>query len=196
MLRKFYKIPMLFSLLLLFVSIPVYAAKEAKSTIPVTYSVSEDCRYDLNVKVRGDGTVYDGSKSIRNGSIVHKLKVGEEKEFRIIPDNGIKLKNISWKDGDKDLSKYYNIGDINNGKIISLRGIATDSELIIEFEEKKDISSNLDQDQNDSDIKDDGEKSPQTGDKGMLGWIILFILSLAMILLYVNIDRRKSKVKK
>lgn len=192
MLRKFYKIPMLFSLLLLFVSIPVYAAKEAKSTIPVTYSVSEDCRYDLNVKVRGDGTVYDGSKSIRNGSIVHKLKVGEEKEFRIIPDNGIKLKNISWKDGDKDLSKYYNIEDINNGKIISLRGIATDSELIIEFEEKKDISSNLDQDQNDSDIKDDGEKSPQTGDKGMLGWIILFILSLNMMLIYRTMDRKNQ----
>lgn len=193
MLRKFYKIPMLFSLLLLFVSIPVYAAKEAKSTIPVTYSVSEDCRYDLNVKVRGDGTVYDSSKSIRNGSIVHRLKVSEEKEFRIIPDNGSKLKNISWKDGDKDLSKYYNIGDINNGKIISLRGIATDSELIIEFEEKKDISSNLDQDQNDFDIKDDGEKSPQTGDKGMLGWVILFILSLTMILIYGTTYRRNQK---
>ena len=192
MLRKFYKIPMLFSLLLLFVSIPVYAAKEAKSTIPVTYSVSGDCRYDLNVKVRGDGTVYDGSKSIRNGSIVHKLKVGEEKEFRIIPDNGIKLKNISWKDGEKDLSKYYNTEDINNGKIISLRGIATDSELIIEFGEKKDISSNLDQDQNDSDIKDDGEKSPQTGDKGMLGWIILFILSLNMMLIYRTMDRKNQ----
>lgn len=193
MLRKLYKIPMLFSLLLLFMSIPVYAAKEAKSTIPVTYSVSEDCRYDLNVKVRGDGTVYDGSKSIRNGSIVHRLKVSEEKEFRIIPDNGSELKNISWEYGDKDLSKYYNIGDINNGKIISLRGIATDSELIIEFEEKKDTSSSLDQDQNDSDIKDDGEKSPQTGDKGMLGWAILFILSLTMILIYGTIYRRNQK---
>ena len=192
MLRKFYKIPMVFSLLILFVSIPVYAAKEEKSTIPVTYSVSEDCRYDLNVKVSGDGTVYDGFKSIRNGSIVHQLKVSEEKEFRIIPDNGSKLKNISWKDGDKDLSKYYDIEDINNEKIISLKGVATDSELIIEFEEKKDISSNLHQDQNDSNIKGDGEKSPQTGDKGMLGWIILFILSLTMMLIYISIDRKNQ----
>lgn len=196
MLRKFYKIPMLFSLLLLFVSIPVHAAKEAKSTIPVTYSVSEDYRYDLNVKVSGDGTVYDGTKSIRNGKVVHQLRVSEEKVLEIIPDKGASLNSISWRNGDIDLSKYYEIEDIRGGKKLYLKGISTDSELEIKFYSKYNGNSNLDQDKNDSDIKDDGEKIPQTGDRGLLGWIILFIFSLAMILLYVNIDRRKSKVKK
>ncbi|CEO36669.1 Uncharacterised protein [[Clostridium] sordellii] len=173
-------------------------AKEVKSTIPVTYTISEDSRYDLNIKVSGDGTVYDGSKRIRNGRVVHQLKVSEEKVLEIIPDEGIKLKSISWSNGEVDLSKYYEIEDVSRGKKLSLKGISTDSELEIQFDIKNNTSENLDQDQNknDSDIKDDGEKSPQTGDNGMLGWIILFILSLAMILLYVNIDRRKSKVKK
>lgn len=171
-------------------------AKEVKSTIPVTYTISEDSRYDLNIKVSGDGTVYDGSKRIRNGRVVHQLKVSEEKVLEIIPDEGIKLKSISWSNGEVDLSKYYEIEDVSRGKKLYLKGISTDSELEIKFYSKDNTVGNLDQDQNDSDIKDDGEKSPQTGDKGMLGWIILFILSLAMILLYVNIDRRKSKVKK
>lgn len=193
MLKKFYKILMLFSLL--FISIPAYA-NVGQSKIPVTYNVSEDSRYDLNIKVSGDGTVYDGTKSIRNGKVVHQLKVSEEKVLEIIPDKGISLKSISWRNGDIDLSKYYEIEDIRGGKKLYLKGISTDSELEIKFYSKDNTGGNLDQDQNDSDIKDDGEKSPQTGDKGMLGWIILFILSLAMILLYVNIDRRKSKVKK
>ncbi|NGT88227.1 hypothetical protein [Clostridium perfringens] len=193
MLKKFYKILMLFSLL--FISIPAYA-NVGQSKIPVTYNVSEDSRYDLNIKVSGDGTVYDGTKSIRNGKVVHQLKVSEEKVLEIIPDKGASLKSISWRNGDIDLSKYYEIEDIRGGKKLYLKGISTDSELEIKFYSKDNTAGNLDQNQNDSDIKDDGEKSPQTGDKGMLGWIILFILSLAMILLYVNIDRRKSKVKK
>lgn len=195
MLKKFYKILMLFSLL--FISIPAYA-NVGQSKIPVTYNISEDSRYDLNIKVSGDGTVYDGRKSIRNGNVVHQLKVSEEKVLEIIPDEGIKLKRISWRNGEVDLSKYYEIEDVSGGKKLYLKGISTDSELEIQFDIKNNTSENLgqDQNQNNSDIKDDGEKSPQTGDNGMLGWIILFILSLAMILLYVNIDRRKSKVKK
>ncbi|BDC00676.1 hypothetical protein CP118TE_03850 [Clostridium perfringens E] len=195
MLKKFYKISMIFSLLLVFIAIPAYA-RVGQNTIPVTYNISEQSRYDLNIKVSGNGTVYDGRKSIRNGNVVHQLKVSEEKVLEIIPDEGIKLKSISWRNGEVDLSKYYEIEDISGGKKLSLKGISTDSELEIQFDIKNNTSGNLGQDQNDSDIKEDGEKSPQTWDNGMLGWIILFILSLAMILLYVNIDRRKSKVKK
>ncbi|UBK98056.1 hypothetical protein KLF26_02210 [Clostridium perfringens] len=195
MLKKFYKISMIFSLLLLFIAIPAYA-RVGQNTIPVTYNISEQSRYDLNIKVSGNGTVYDGRKSIRNGNVVHQLKVSEEKVLEIIPDEGIKLKSISWRNGEVDLSKYYEIEDISGGKKLSLKGISTDSELEIQFDIKNNTSGNLGQDQNDLDIKEDGEKSPQTGDNGMLEWIILFILSLAMILLYVNIDRRKSKVKK
>ena len=193
MLKKFYKILMLFSLL--FISIPAYA-NVGQSKIPVTYNVSEDSRYDLNIKVSGDGTVYDGTKSIRNGKVVHQLKVSEEKVLEIIPDKGASLKSIHWGNGDIDLSKYYEIEDIRGGKKLYLKGISTDSELEIKFDSKDNTSGNLDQDQNDSDIKDDGEKSPQTGDKGMLGWIILFILSFTMILIYRTIDGRKSIVKK
>lgn len=193
MLKKFYKILMLFSLL--FISIPAYA-NVGQSKIPVTYNVSEDSRYDLNIKVSGDGTVYDGTKSIRNGKVVHQLKVSEEKVLEIIPDKGASLKSIHWGNGDIDLSKYYEIEDIRGGKKLYLKGISTDSELEIKFDSKDNTSGNLDQDQNDSDIEDDGEKSPQTGDKGMLGWIILFILSLTMMLIYRTIDGRKLKVKK
>lgn len=196
MMEKFIKNLLLFVLALLsFLPMSSYAAKEANVTIPVTYNISENYRYALNVKVYGDGTVYDNFKGIRNESILYQLKVSEEKDLIVIPDNGSVLKSISWKDGDKDLSKYYNIEDINNGKRISLKGVSTDSELIIEFEEKKDIVSNLDQTQNNSNIKDNIEKSPQTGDKGILGWIILFILSLIMMIMYKIIDK-KSIAKK
>lgn len=193
MLKKFYKLPIIFSLLfIILIYIPAYA-NVGQSKIPVTYNVPEDSRYDLNIKVSGDGTVYDGTKSIRNGKVVHQLKVSEEKVLKIIPDEGIKLKSISWSNGDVDLSKYYEIEEMSRGKKLSLKGISTDSELEIQFDIKNNTSGNLGQDQNDSDIKDDGEKSPQTGDKGMLGWIILFILSFTMILIYGTTYRRNQK---
>lgn len=193
MLKKFYKLPIIFSLLfIILIYIPAYA-NVGQSKIPVTYNVPEDSRYDLNIKVSGDGMVYDGTKSIRNGKVVHQLKVSEEKVLKIIPDEGIKLKSISWSNGDVDLSKYYEIEEMSRGKKLSLKGISTDSELEIQFDIKNNTSGNLGQDQNDSDIKDDGEKSPQTGDKGMLGWIILFILSFTMILIYGTTYRRNQK---
>lgn len=193
MLKKFYKLPIIFSLLfIILIYIPAYA-NVGQSKIPVTYNVPEDSRYDLNIKVSGDGTVYDGTKSIRNGKVVHQLKVSEEKVLKIIPDEGIKLKSISWSNGDVDLSKYYEIEEMSRGKKLSLKGISTDSELEIQFDIKNNTSGNLGQDQNDSDIKDDGEKSPQTGDKGMLGWIILFILSFTMVLIYGTTYRRNQK---
>lgn len=130
MLKKFYKLPIIFSLLfIILIYIPAYA-NVGQSKIPVTYNVPEDSRYDLNIKVSGDGTVYDGTKSIRNGKVVHQLKVSEEKVLKIIPDEGIKLKSISWSNGDVDLSKYYEIEEMSRGKKLSLKGISTDLSLI------------------------------------------------------------------
>lgn len=190
MLKKFYKILMLFSLL--FLSIPAYA-NVGPSKIPVTYNISEDRTYNLNIKVSGDGTVYDGTKSIRNGKIIHQLKVSKKKVLKIIPDKGASLKSISWKNGDIDLSKYYEIENIKEGKKLYLKGVSTDSELEIKFYSKDNTDGNFEKDPNDSDIKEEGEKSPQTGDKGMLRWIILLILSLTMILIYGITYKRNQK---
>ncbi|MGX4601422.1 hypothetical protein [Faecalimicrobium sp. JNUCC 81] len=196
MLKKFYKIPILFSLLLLiFIPISAYA-RSGQSTVPVIYNISEDMRYDLSIKVSGDGAVLNGAKSIRNENLVHQIKVSEEKTFEIIPDKGSGLKSISWKSGDTDLSKYYEIEDIKNGKKLSLKGVAADSELTIQFDGKDNISGDSGQDKNDSIIKDDSIKNPQTGDKGMLGWIILSILSLAMLLIFRIVDSKRSGIKK
>ncbi|WP_250674018.1 hypothetical protein LZ906_001470 [Paraclostridium ghonii] len=194
MLKRFYKVSILFSLLLLvFMSIPAYA-NSVQNTIPVTYNISEDSKYTLSINVSGDGTVYDGVQSIKNGIVIHNLKVGEEKTLRIIPDDKSEIKNISWKNKDTDLSQYYKIKNIENGKSLSLRGVSTDSELIIEFE-KNNSSDDKGQNQDDSQTKDGGIKNPKTGEKGMLGWIILFILSLIIILILRSIDSKKSKTK-
>lgn len=196
MLKKFYKITVVFSLLLvMFMGIPAYA-NENKSVVPVIYNISEDSRYNLNIKVSGDGTVYDGDQSIKNGNVIYQLKVSEEKSFKIIPDKESKLKSISWKNKNTDLSEYYELEDIRNGKSLTLKGVATDSELIIEFGNRDTIIENSEEDTSDPDIKDDGEKSPQTGDKGIAGWIILLILSLTLLLTPKFIDSKKSKIKK
>lgn len=197
MLKKFYKIPILFSLLLL-ISIPISAyAKSGQSTVPVIYNISEDILYDLSIKVSGDGSVFNGAKSIRNKYLVQQIKVSEEKIFEIIPDKGSGLKSISWKSGDTDLSKYYEIEDIKNGKKLSLKGVAADSELTIQFDSKNNIGSDLEQDKNNSIIKDENIKSPETGDKGiMFVWIILSILSSVMLLIFIIIDSKRLKIKK
>lgn len=187
MLNKFYKIPIIFSLLLIFTSIPAYA-KVVESVVPVTYSVSEHSRYDLKINVSGDGTVYDGTKRIRNGSVVHQLKVSEEKKFKIIPDRGSQIKQITWKHGDTDLSRYYEIKDVEKGKELTLKGISTDSELTIEFESKNNESDN-------SGTNEDGD-SPKTGDKGILIWAILLISSFIMMITFKVVDSKKTYKKK
>lgn len=205
MLKKFYKVPIVFSLLLLvFMSVPVYANTE-QSTVPVTYNVSQDSKYNLSISVSGDGSVYDGVQSIRNGTVTHNLKVGEEKVLRIVPDNKSQIKNISWKNKDTDLSQYYKIENIDNGKKVSLKGVSTDSELIIEFDNEDNTTNNnnnnnnnednKDQNQDDSQTKDGGIKNPKTGEKGILVWITLFILSLIIMLILRKNDSEKSKIK-
>lgn len=186
--NKVYKVPIVFFLLLIFISIPVYAKSE-QSEVPVTFCISEDNRYDLMVKVSGDGSVYDGSKRIKNGTIVHRLRVSEEKIFRIIPERGSGIKRIYWKNEDTNLGEYYRVEDISNGKKLSLKGISTNSELIIEFERK----DNLGKDKNDSQINGDSFKIPKTGDEGIIQWISILILSLIiMLMLYSqkNVDKK------
>ena len=187
MLNKFYKIPIIFSLLLIFISIPAYA-KVVESVVPVTYSVSEHSRYDLKINVSGDGTVYDGTKRLRNGSVVHQLKVSEEKKFKIIPDRGSNIKQITWKHGDTDLSRYYEIKDLENGKELTLKGVSTDSELTVEFESKNNESGN-------SGTNEDGD-SPKTGDKGILIWATLLISSFIMMITFKVVDSKKTYKKK
>lgn len=195
MLNKFYKISIIFSLLLIFISIPAYA-KVVESVVPVTYSVSEHSRYDLKVNVSGDGTVYDGTKRIRNGSVVHQLKVSEEKKFKIIPDRGSHIKQITWKYGDTDLSRYYEIKDLENGKELTLKGISTDSELTIEFEGNNNEHDNSGNNESDNSGTNEDADSPKTGDKGILIWAMLLISSFVMMITFKVVDSKKTYKKK
>lgn len=65
----------------------------AKDTF-VQYSPEQDIYYQTKVIVIGNGSVMDGTQTIREGVTVFELLYGTTKEFKILPDQGYELKSV------------------------------------------------------------------------------------------------------
>lgn len=73
-----------------------YAA-EAQSKTAVVYRVPEGTPFPFILEVQGNGTVYDGTKAIRNGSVQYEMVEGQQKELRVVPDEGFVITHIYCK---------------------------------------------------------------------------------------------------
>lgn len=102
---------------------PEVSAAEGKSSTAVMYGVPEGTPFPFILEVRGNGTVYDGTESIRNGSVQYEMVEGEQKQLRVVPDAGYLITHIysqttSQKDIIGELSGEELTVTVPNGRMI------------------------------------------------------------------------------
>ena len=72
-------------------------AAERSQETKVSFTVSQEGKYELSVEASGNGEIRDGTKTIRNGAVEYQLSVGETKTFRIMPDEGYKIGSVIYE---------------------------------------------------------------------------------------------------
>lgn len=92
--RKLWMLPVMFMMLLL--SLGSVYATDAGSEAEVGFDVDENSVYHLNVQVIGRGLVRDGQQSIRT-SLTYETKPGIIKEFILEPEEGYRVKRVSYE---------------------------------------------------------------------------------------------------
>ena len=54
-------------------------AAERSQETKVSFTVSQEGKYELSVEASGNGEIRDGAKTIRNGAVEYQLSVGDRK---------------------------------------------------------------------------------------------------------------------
>lgn len=122
--------PFLLVLFMIFVTqhMKIYAV-EGGQDVPVSYEASGNnlARFQLQVIIVGNGSVFDGSQELRKQINVYELKYKEVKVFRLAPDKGHHIKSVVFQGVD--------ITDqLNTIQEIEIQGLDGNSELIITYE--------------------------------------------------------------
>lgn len=122
--------PMLLILLMIFgTQCKAIHAAEENHDVPVSYEAGEDglARFQLQVIIIGNGSVFDGSQELRLQTSVYELKYKEAKVFRLAPDKEHHIKSVVFQGID--------ITDqLNTTNEIKIEGLDTDSKLVITYE--------------------------------------------------------------
>lgn len=132
-------------------------AAEGNREVPVTYSPTEEslARFEMQVIIKGEGSVMDGTIELKNtSSVVYELKYGEQKTFQVKPAPGYRIASIVY-DG-KDITSQ-----LVNG-FITVTGMDYPTVLTFTYEKIKSDNGN---EGNKPDTGDNGDK-PDTGNNG------------------------------
>lgn len=78
--------------------IPTHATEASGESI-IGFEVKEDDQFPLDVQVIGYGCVMDGQQKIRT-SLRYEVPTGIKKEFKFIPDEGFKIKEVIYEKPD------------------------------------------------------------------------------------------------
>lgn len=92
--RRLWVLPLMY--LMVMMSLGTIHAGEASSEAEVGFDVGEDSIYRLNVQVVGRGVVRDGRQYIRT-SLTYETKPGITKEFILEPEDGYRVKQVSYE---------------------------------------------------------------------------------------------------
>lgn len=114
----------------------VEAKEGGSAAAEVSYVVDENSRYPLAVTTGAGGTVFDGTQRIRDSTMVYELKIGTQKQFRIVPDKGWEVAAITYekpqlKDNRSLLPEYQREGSI------TIQAETTEMHLSVRFEKQK-----------------------------------------------------------
>lgn len=136
--KKYWKIPIFF-LIFIMVFLPVKAS-DKEYTTSVQYISDEKVRQTFLLEVQGYGSIYDGKQTIKNGSIEYQLSIGEEKTFKIIPDEGYEVSHIYYRVTTKQRDIQTVTRDLVSEMVdnsITIQIVEGKIELKIEFEKKQ-----------------------------------------------------------
>lgn len=165
-------------------------AAEGSREVPVTYSPTEEslARFEMQVIIRGEGSVMDGTIELKNtSSVVYELKYGEQKKFQIKPAPGYQIASIIY-DG-KDITS-----ELVNG-FITVTGMDHHTVLTFTYEKIKSDTSN---EGNKPDTGDTGNKdtpnkdTPNTGDHTSLTRFVV-LGSVSAFLILILLKRKKDE---
>lgn len=160
-------------------------AAEGNREVPVTYSPTEEslARFEMQVIIKGEGSVMDGSIELKNtSSVVYELKYGEQKTFQVKPAPGYRIASIVY-DG-KDITSQ-----LVNG-FITVTGMDYPTVLTFTYEK---IKSDTGNEGNKPDTGDNGNKdTPNTGDHTNLTRFMV-LGSVSAIMLLILLKRKKDQ---
>lgn len=158
-------------------------AAERSQETKVSFTVSQEGKYELSVEASGNGEIRDGTKTIRNGAVEYQLSVGETKTFRIMPDEGYKIGSVIYEQPEisriQDFTEQALTGEIE----ISME--STSGILRIEF--VVDPSAGGDS-QGDG---ESGQDAAKTGDSTRVAGYAAAVIGAGAVLAYLY--RRKKK---
>lgn len=98
--RKLWVLPLI--CMMMTMTLQTVYAGEASSEATIGFDVGEDSIYRLNVQVIGRGLVRDGRQYIRT-SLTYETKPGLVKEFILEPEEGYRVKKVSYEKIQPDL---------------------------------------------------------------------------------------------
>lgn len=110
------------------------ATEHDTSSVEVSYEAGG--RYVLELHVSDGGTVLDGQKEIRSGTLQYELKKNDTKRLRVLPDEHYELSYIYLRNTKDDLWKDVTNDYKNN--VIDIKMVKPFNEMRIAFRYKSD----------------------------------------------------------
>lgn len=102
----------------------------------VSFCISNEDRFKLTIRVGKGGEVRDGSQHIVNGTVIYDIAVGQEKQFRVIPDKGYQISELSYARPALDTRRRNLLDEVKNG-YVTVHTESTEMLLEVTFKKNK-----------------------------------------------------------
>lgn len=106
-------------------------ATEASGESIIGFEVKEDDQFQLDVQVIGYGCVMDGQQKIRT-SLRYEVPTGIKKEFKFIPDEGYKLKEVIYEKPDSGYKQDLT-ANLQESRVV-IPTVSTDMKVTVVYE--------------------------------------------------------------
>lgn len=163
-------------------------AAERSQETKVSFTVSQEGKYELSVEASGNGEIRDGDKAIRNGIVEYQLSVGETKTFRIIPDEGYKIGSVIYEQ--PEVSRVMDLTEQALSGEIEIAMESTGGILRIEF--VVDPSAGGDSQEDGTEGSGSGQDTAKTGDSTHVAGYAAAVAGAGAVLAYLYRRRKKA----
>lgn len=110
--------------------VPTHATEASGESI-IGFEVKEDDKFRLDVQVIGYGCVMDGQQKIRT-SLRYEVPTGIKKEFKFIPDEGYKLKEVIYEKPDSGYKQDLT-ANLQESRVV-IPTVSTDMKVMVVYE--------------------------------------------------------------
>lgn len=165
-------------------------AETGQAETQVSFTVSQEGKYELSVEASGNGVIQDGEKAIRNGAVEYQLSVGETKVFRIVPDNGYKIGRVIYEQ--PEISRVLDLTEQALSGEIEIAMESTKGVLRVEF--VLDPSAGGDTQGENSQGQTGGSGTGvKTGDTARIGGYVTVLAAAGTVLVYLLKKKKKEQ---